>query len=138
MPDKEMTTEETRKLINLIEDYVEILENAQAVYRGQFGVNYVRPLRLAPRKRREAADQEWTIKEMLFRIKSEAEVVDGMLEAANAPGEFVSGMRDIDNICEDLLLRLEDEEERRLDPPTHLPRHIVPVIGLRPFCEGVE
>ena len=49
MPDKEMSKEQTEKLKNLIEDYMEFLEMAQAVYRGQFGVDYVRPLRLTPR-----------------------------------------------------------------------------------------
>ena len=135
MPDKKYDLSPLREKI---EDAIEALAILQAAYKDLTGQVWVPPIRLAPRKRREAADQEWTIKEMLFRIKSEAEVVDGMLEAANAPGEFVSGMRDIDNICEDLLLRLEDEEERRLDPPTHLPRHIVPVIGLRPYLEVEE
>ena len=134
MPDKEMTTEETRKLINLIEDYVEILENAQAVYRGQFGVNYVRPLRLAPRKRREAADP--SIRDRIGRIQNEIEAIDE--QAGDAPDAFTDCLACAVRDFEEMLLQLEEAEERRLDPPTHLPRHIVPVIGMRPYLEVGE
>ena len=56
MPDKEMTTEDFEVLKYRIEVLIEELAHAQKVYHGQTGKNYMPPLRLAPRKRKEAND----------------------------------------------------------------------------------
>ena len=55
-PDAEMPELEFTALKYAIEDVMDDLERLQAKYRGQTGVDYVRPLRLAPRKRREDTD----------------------------------------------------------------------------------
>ena len=49
MPDKEMSKYEMDALENHIEFVMEELDRLQSQYRGQKGVNYMRPLRLAPR-----------------------------------------------------------------------------------------
>ena len=49
MPDKEMSAEDFERLKELIEDEMDNLARAQAMYRGQTGQNYMPPLRLAPR-----------------------------------------------------------------------------------------
>ena len=54
MPDKEISELEFTALKYAIEDVMDDLERLQVKYRGQTGVNYMRPLRLAPRKRRES------------------------------------------------------------------------------------
>ena len=51
MPDKEMSAEDFERLKELIEDLMEDLERLQSQYRGQTGINFVRPLRLSPRNR---------------------------------------------------------------------------------------
>ena len=55
MPDKEMTDElELKALEYAIEDLMEDLERLQEDHRARTGQNYMPPLRLAPRKRKEA------------------------------------------------------------------------------------
>ena len=49
MPDKEMTKEDFEVLKYRIEVLIEELAHAQKIYRGQTGRNFVPPLRLAPR-----------------------------------------------------------------------------------------
>ena len=56
MPDKEMSDYEMNALKDNIEFVTKELNSLQAKYRGQTGVNYMPPLRLAPRKRKEAPD----------------------------------------------------------------------------------
>ena len=51
MPDKEMSKYEMDALENHIEFVMEELDRLQSQYRGQKGVNYMRPLRLSPRNR---------------------------------------------------------------------------------------
>ena len=107
------------KLKNLIEDYMEFLENAQAVYRGQTGVDYVRPLRLAPRKRKEAPEP--TIREHIGRIQNEIEAIANKCGAS--PDEFTDCVDCVIRDCEEMLLQIEIFEERTIDvdPPTWLP-----------------
>ena len=56
MPDKEMSAEDFERLKELIEDEINNLARAQAMYRGQTGQNYMPPLRLVPRKRRASLE----------------------------------------------------------------------------------
>ena len=56
MTDKEMSAEDLERLKELIEDEMDNLARAQAMYRGQTGQNYMPPLRLVPRKRKEAPE----------------------------------------------------------------------------------
>ena len=134
MPDKQMPKEEFDRLIDRIENLMMDLSVAQSLYRGQTGVNYMPPLRLAPRKRREAAES--SIRERIGRIQNEIEAIDE--QAGDAPDAFTDCLACAVRDFEEMLLQLEEAEERRLDPPTHLPRHIVPVIGLRPYLEVEE
>ena len=134
MPDKQMPKEEFDRLIDRIENLMMDLSVAQSLYRGQTGVNYMPPLRLAPRKRREAAES--SIRERIGRIQNEIEAIDE--QAGDAPDAFTDCLACAVRDFEEMLLQLEEAEERRLDPPTHLPRNIVPVIGLRPYLEVGE
>lgn len=54
--DKEMSAEDFERLKELIEDEMDNLARAQAILCGQTGQNYMPPLRLAPRKRKEAPE----------------------------------------------------------------------------------
>ena len=131
MPDKKYDLSPLREKI---EDAIEALALLQAAYKDLTGKVWIPPIRLAPRKRREAADP--SIRDRIGRIQNEIEAIDE--QAGDAPDAFTDCLACAGRDFEEMLLQLEEAEERRLDPPTHLPRHIVPVIGLRPYLEVGE
>ena len=108
MPDKEMSAEDFENLKELIEDNMDNLARAQSLYRGQTGVNYIPPLRLAPRKRREAADP--SIRDRIGRIQNEIEAIDE--QAGDAPDAFTDCLACAVRDFEEMLLQIEKYEER--------------------------
>ena len=108
MPDKPMHYWEFELLKDAIEDAMDDLESLQAVYRGQTGVDYIRPLRLAARKRREAPEP--SIRERIGRIQTEIEAIDA--QAGDAPDEFTNCIECVARDCEEMLLQIEQYEER--------------------------
>ena len=126
----------------LIEDCIENLAWAQGVHRDLTGQQWIPPLRLAPRKRRESFEDsilreearampyarnceaelmarikggvaetpEPSIRERIGRIQTEIEAVDG--QCGDAPDAFMDCVACISRDCEEMLLQIEEYEER--------------------------
>ena len=94
----------------LIEDCIENLARAQGVHRDLTGQQWIPPLRLAPRKRKEAPEP--SIRERIGRIQTEIEAIDA--QCGDAPDEFTNCVFCVVRDCEEMLLQLEEYEEARI------------------------
>ena len=89
---------------------------------------------------------DYSIRERIGRIQTEIEAIDSA--CGDAPDEFTNCVFCVVRDCEEMLLQLEEYEERvetedrrvreGLGLPTHPPRHIVPEVGMRPYLEVGE